>query len=113
MGDFRAPNALVGISLVAVIVAAITAIRHESPDRPEQPLMPKGFKNWPSNREISNSAKQLASRALIGLSIGKHITATDEDGTTIAAFKQYHFDNNPDVTREPWWHPGITLLIEG
>lgn len=78
---------------------------------PRQPALPKGFKRWPSNRKISPVARKMAVTYLSVVPMGGYKTEKDSDGTTIAAFKDWHFDNHPDTSRKPFWHPGISMLV--
>lgn len=92
-----------------------TRPKYDPPPMPKQPPMPGGFRQWPFTRKVSAVAQRLAGGQLNVLSMGGYATATDEDGQTIAAWKQYHLDDhvaNPDGSGLPWWHPGISLLVK-
>ncbi len=78
---------------------------------PRQPPLPTGFKRWPANRKVSATARSMAVKYLSVVPMGGHATQTDTDGVTIAAFKDWHFDNHPDLKRKPFWHPGISMLV--
>ena len=79
---------------------------------PKQPPLPEGFLRWPSDRSVTQTAQQLANESLTSLPMGGHATTIDEDGQVIAAFKEYHFDNHPNPYQEPFWHPGVSMLIK-
>jgi hypothetical protein len=78
---------------------------------PPQPPIPPGFQRWPPGRKVSKIARAMAVKYLKVVPMGGHVTAKDTDGTIIAAFKDWHFDNHPDLTRQAFWHPGISMLV--
>jgi len=78
---------------------------------PQQPPVPKGFIRWPPNRKISKTARNMAVNCLKIVPMGGYKTQKDADGVTIAAFKDWHFDNHPDLKRSAFWHPGISMLV--
>lgn len=78
---------------------------------PAQPPLPSGFKRWPAGRKVSKIAQNMAVNYLRIVPMGGYKTETDTDGTVIAAFKDWHFDNHPDRSRKPFWHPGISMLV--
>src|SRR3972149_535740 len=78
---------------------------------PPQPRLPAGFKRWPGNRKISKVARNMAVTYLYTVPMGGYKTQKDTDGVTIAAFKDWHFDNHPKGGGPPFWHPGISMLV--
>lgn len=79
---------------------------------PKQPPLPNGFIRWPAKRPVTRTARGAAVTYLTKLPIGGFQSMTDEDGTTIAAFQEYHFDNHPKGSGPPFWHPGISMLVK-
>lgn len=82
------------------------------PAMPKQPPLPSGFIRWPGNRRVTKIARGAAVTYLTKLPIGGFQSMTDEDGTTIAAFQEWHFDNHPKGGGDPFWHPGISMLVK-
>jgi hypothetical protein len=78
---------------------------------PKQPPMPVGWKRWPKGKAVDSSAQTLASVALRMLPMGGLSVGADASGKPVGAFKEFHFDNHPDPSRAPYYHPGISLLV--
>ena len=78
---------------------------------PKQPRLPGGFSRWPAKRKVTKVARGAAVTYLNKLPMGGFKALVDQDGSTIAAFKDWHYDNHPKGGGPPFWHPGISMLV--